>query len=55
MTAHDVPAYTELLLPTMVAVFEGGGSGSIDEIVESVIKNEAFGMRSKQYGPPSGG
>lgn len=43
MTAHDVPAYTELLLPTMVAVFEGGGSGSIDEIVESVIKNEAFG------------
>jgi restriction system protein len=43
MTAHDVPAYTELLLPTMVAVFERGGSGSIDEIVESVIKNEVFG------------
>jgi restriction system protein len=43
MTSQAVPAYTDLLLPTMVAVFERGGSGSIDEIVESVIKNEAFG------------
>jgi len=47
VAAHDVPAYSDLLLPTMVAVSESGGSASIDEIAESVIKNEAFGEQQQ--------
>jgi restriction system protein len=37
-----IPPYTDLLWPTVVAVRELGGSGSIDEIVERVSKNWAF-------------
>lgn len=42
MADHEVPSYTDLLLPTLLAVSESGGSASIDEIVELVIKNEGF-------------
>jgi hypothetical protein len=35
MAAADVPQYTEVLLPTLQAVAELGGSGSIGEIVET--------------------
>ncbi len=42
MTQHDVPPYNELLWPTLAAVFELGGSGSIGEIAERAIKREGF-------------
>ena len=42
MAAADVPQYNEMLLPTLQAVAELGGSASIGEIVETVIKREAF-------------
>ena len=42
MATADVPQYTEVLLPTLQAVAELGGSGSIGEIVETVIKREGF-------------
>jgi restriction system protein len=42
MAAGDVPPYHELLLPTLQAVGELGGSASIGEIVETVIKREGF-------------
>ena len=42
MTAADVPQYHELLWPALQAVAELGGSASIGEIVETVIKREAF-------------
>lgn len=38
----DVPAYTDLLWPTLTAVSELGGSGSISEIAETVVKREDF-------------
>lgn len=37
-----MPPYHELLLPTLQAVLDLGGSASINEIVETVIKREAF-------------
>lgn len=40
MTAADVPPYHELLWPTLSAVAELGGSASIGEIVETVIKQQ---------------
>jgi restriction system protein len=42
MAAGDMPPYHELLLPTLQAVGELGGSASISEIVETVIKREGF-------------
>jgi restriction system protein len=42
MAAADVPPYHELLWPTLKAVTELGGSASIGEIVETVIKHEGF-------------
>lgn len=42
MTATDVPPYHELLWPALQAVTELGGSASIGEIVETVIKNQGF-------------
>jgi len=42
MTTADVPAYHELLWPALQAVTELGGSASIGEIVETVIKRQGF-------------
>jgi restriction system protein len=42
MAAVDVPPYHELLWPALQAVGELGGSASIGEIVETVIKREGF-------------
>ena len=42
MAAGDVPPYHELLLPTLQAVGELGGSASISEIVQTVIKRQGF-------------
>jgi len=37
-----MPSYYELLLPALQAVAELGGSASIGEIVETVVKREGF-------------
>jgi restriction system protein len=42
MAAADIPLYHELLWPTLQAVLELGGSASISEIVETVIKGEGL-------------
>src|SRR6516162_10062078 len=42
MAAGDVPPYHELLLPALQAVGELGGSASISEIVETVIRQQGF-------------
>jgi restriction endonuclease Mrr len=42
VTDSDVPQYHELLWPTLTAVSELGGPASIGEIVEAVVKREAF-------------
>jgi restriction system protein len=42
MAAGGVPPYHELLWPALQAVGELGGSASISEIVETVIKREGF-------------
>src|SRR6516225_7746361 len=42
MAAGDVPPYHELLLPALQAVGELGGSASIGEMAETVIKREGF-------------
>ena len=42
MTAADIPPYHALLEPALQAVFSLGGSASISEIVETVIKREGF-------------
>ena len=42
MAAVDVPQYHEPLWPALQAVAELGGSASIGEIVETVIKREDF-------------
>jgi restriction system protein len=42
MATGDVPPYHELLLAALQAVGELGGSASIGEIVETVIKREGF-------------
>lgn len=42
MTMADVPPYHELLWPALQAVAELGGSASIGEIVETVIKRQGF-------------
>lgn len=38
----DIPQYHEFLLPTLQAVDALGGSGSISEIVEAVLKQQQF-------------
>ncbi len=42
MAVAEVPKYNEMLWPVLQAVAELGGSGSIGEIVETVIKRESF-------------
>jgi restriction system protein len=42
MAVAGMPPYHELLWPTLQAVQELGGSASIDEIVETVIKNDGL-------------
>ena len=42
MATADVPPYHELLWPTLQAVAELGGSASIGEIAEAVIKRQGF-------------
>lgn len=42
MTVASVPPYNDMLWPTLQAVAELGGSASIGEIVETVIKREEF-------------
>jgi hypothetical protein len=42
MAAAYVPQYNEMIYPTLLAVAELGGSASIGEIVETVIKREGF-------------
>lgn len=42
MDGSEVPQYHEFLLPTLRAVSQLGGSASISEIVETVIKSENF-------------
>jgi restriction system protein len=42
MATADVPQYHELLWPSLQAVTELGGSASIGEIVEMVIKRQSF-------------
>ena len=42
MATADVPPYHELLWPTLQAVTELGGSASIGEIVDTVIKRRGF-------------
>jgi restriction system protein len=40
--SSDVPPYHELLWPALLAVHELGGSASIGEMVETVVKREQF-------------
>jgi restriction system protein len=42
MAAADVPQYNEMIYPTLLAVTELGGSASIGEIAETVIKRAGF-------------
>jgi restriction system protein len=42
MAVAEVPQYSEMLWPVLQAVAELGGSGSIGEIVETVIRREGF-------------
>jgi restriction system protein len=42
MAKANVPQYNEMLWPVVQAVAELGGSASIGEIVETVVKREAF-------------
>jgi len=42
MAKANVPQYNEMLWPVLQAVAELGGSASIGEIVETVIKREGF-------------
>jgi len=42
MTTVDLPQYHELLWPALQGVSELGGSASITEIAETVVKREAF-------------
>lgn len=42
MPPVDVPKYNELMWPALRAVADLGGSASISEIVETVVKHEGF-------------
>ena len=46
MAAADVPQHHQMLWPTLQAAAELGGSASIGEIVETVIKREASRLRT---------
>ncbi|HET6685332.1 MAG TPA: winged helix-turn-helix domain-containing protein [Jiangellaceae bacterium] len=48
MAQVTVPAYPDLLWPTVSAVRTLGGSGSIDEIVGLVIKQEVYADEQQQ-------
>ena len=48
MTQADIPAYSDLLWPTIVTVRRLGGSGSIDEIAETVVDQEGFTEEQQQ-------
>lgn len=48
MTRDDVPSYDKLLYATIKGMKEIGGSGTIDEIVESVIKVENFSLELQE-------
>ena len=42
MAVAEVPPYNELLWPSLDAISERGGSASISEIVETVIRRQGF-------------
>ncbi len=42
MAVAEVPPYNELLWPALEAISERGGSASISEIVETVIRRQGF-------------
>ena len=48
MAQADIPAYSDLLWPTIVTVRRLGGSGSIDEIAEAVVDQEGFTEEQQQ-------
>lgn len=48
MSQPDIPAYSDLLWPTIVAVRRLGGSGSIDEIADAVMDQEGFTEEQQQ-------
>jgi restriction system protein len=48
MSRPDIPAYSDLLWPTIVAVRGLGGSGSIDEIADAVMDQEGFAEEQQQ-------
>jgi len=48
MSQPDIPAYSELLWPTIVAVRRLGDSGSIDEIAAAVVDQEGFTEEQQQ-------
>jgi len=48
MAQADIPAYSDLLWPTIGAVRRLGGSGSIDEIAEAVVDQEGFTEEQQQ-------
>jgi restriction system protein len=48
MSQPDIPAYSDLLWPTIVAVRRLGGSGSIDEIADAVVDQEGFTEEQQQ-------
>lgn len=48
MSQPDIPAYSDLLWPTIVALHRLGGSGSIDEIAEAVVDQEGFTEEQQQ-------
>jgi restriction system protein len=42
MATSEIPQYHELIWPALQAIAELGGSASIGEIVETVVKREGF-------------
>jgi restriction system protein len=48
MSQPDIPAYSDLLWPTIVALRRLGGSGSIDEIADAVMDQEGFPEEQQQ-------
>lgn len=49
MSEIVVPKYHELMLPTLKALKDLGGSGTISEIMEQMVKNEGFSEEVQQY------
>jgi restriction system protein len=48
MAVSSVPDYAQLLWPTVEALRALGGSGSIDEIVETVLEQQDFTEEQQQ-------